>query len=77
MGSLSFINAKITCKDCGSQAVLLARTDDRQIFQCKCQTFDMSRITMVSLETNVQPEELVGLIKKEFEALNWELEELE
>lgn len=74
VGSVGFINAKITCKDCGSQVVSLARIDDRHLFSCQCQRFDMNQINIFD---DIPPEQMITKIRKAFDALHWELEALE
>ena len=74
MGTMGIMNARISCKNCGSKVHHLSKTDDRDLYKCKCQLFDMSQIDIFA---DVPPEEITIKIKKAFDALNWELEIIE
>ena len=72
MRSVGFINAKITCKDCGSQVIKIEKMDGGSLFKCECQQFDITRVDLYS-----EPERVIAKMKKDFDALRWELEALE
>lgn len=71
MGSLGFINAKITCTDCDSEVFQPTTADDRNLYMCKCEQFDMRKIDLFS---DVPPEQTILKIKKAFDELHWEIE---